>query len=93
MTLIKQLQEQTNVDLIFIEIPGDQISEKVNLMFAGRDNPQALFGAASDQNVWNAAQRKDMWSLNDLVDQYAPNWKKAFGEGIDSWILPSSGIP
>lgn len=62
-------------------------------MLESRDYPHALFGAASDQNVWNAALEKDMWSLNDLVDQYAPNWKKAFGEGIDSWILPSSGIP
>ena len=81
MTLIKELQEQSNVDIVFNEIPSDQIQEKVNLMFASRDYPHVLYGGGpSDLNIWNAAQGNDLWALDDLIRQYSPNWQRALEE-------------
>lgn len=81
MTMLAELQKKTNVVFNFTEIPSDQMKEKVNLMFASRDYPDVLFGGtATDQNVWDAAQGGDLWALNDLVQQYAPDWQQAFAE-------------
>ena len=81
MTLLKELQQTTNIDLLFEEVPSTRIQEKTNLMFASRDFPDVTINAGvSDQNIWDASQGGDLWPLNDLIDRYAPNWKRAFEE-------------
>ena len=81
MTLIKDLQHKANVDILFEELPQAQLQEKINLMFASREFPQVMFNAGvTDKNTWDGAQGGDIWPLNDLIESYAPNWKRAFEE-------------
>lgn len=81
MTLLNKLNEMTNINIVFEEIPTAQVREKVNLMFASREFPDVFFDAGvSDRNLWEAAQGGDVYPLNDLIDEYSPNWKRAFVE-------------
>lgn len=81
MTLLNELQEMMNVKFIYDEIPQAQIQEKTNLMFASRDFPDVTWNAAvGDTQLWEAAQGGDVWPLNDLVEKYSPNWKRAWEE-------------
>ena len=84
MTLLIDLQKKTNVKVNFEEIPSVQLSEKVNLMFASRDFPDVFFRAnVNDRLLWQAAEGGDVYPLNDLIDKYAPNWKKGLTESPD----------
>jgi putative aldouronate transport system substrate-binding protein len=80
-TLIAEMQERANIDIVFEEVPVAQVREKTNLLFASREFPDMIFVAGvNDRLLWDAAQAGDVWALNDLVDEYAPNWKRAFEE-------------
>ena len=80
-TLLVEMQERTNVDIEFEEVPAAQVQEKTNLLFASREFPDVIFAAGiNDRLLWDAAQAGDVWPLNDMVEQYAPNWKRAFEE-------------
>jgi len=77
---IAQIQEKSNIDLVFTEIPREQGAEKINLMFASREYPDVLFWGPNDDNIWDAAQGGDLWPLGDMIEKYAPHWQKAFQE-------------
>ena len=80
-TLLVEMQERTNVDIVFEEVPQAQVREKTNLLFASREYPDVIFVAGvQDRLLWDAAQAGDVWALNDLVEEYAPNWQRAFEE-------------
>ena len=80
-TLVAEMQERANIDIVFEEVPVAQVQEKTNLLFASREFPDLIFVAGvKDRLLWDAAQAGDVWPLNDLVDAHAPNWKRAFAE-------------
>ena len=80
MTLLNDLQEKTNVNIAWEELPQQQVQERVNLMFASREFPDVFFNAAvSDDNIWTAAQGGDIVPLNEYL-AYAPNWSRALEE-------------
>ena len=81
MTLIADLQERSNIDLVFETVPGAQAAEKRNLIFASREYPDLMLNmGVSDRNLWGAAQAGDVYALDEMIDTYAPNWKQAFAE-------------
>ena len=81
MTLIAELQERSNIDLVFETVPSAQVSEKRNLIFASREYPDVMFNmGVTDRNLWGAAQAGDVWALDEMIDAYAPSWKRAFAE-------------
>jgi putative aldouronate transport system substrate-binding protein len=81
MTLIVDLQERSNIDLVFETVPSAQVAEKRNLIFASREFPDLMLNlGVSDRNLWGAAQGADVWALDEMIDAYAPGWKQAFVE-------------
>ena len=83
MTLLIDLQEMTNIDIEFEELPAAQANERVNLMFASREFPDVFFDAGiggNDALIYDAALGGDVWQLDPLIERYAPNWKRAFEE-------------
>lgn len=80
MGLMVQLQEDTNINLNFIEMPADVCLEKISLMFASQDFPDILWRGPNDQQIMEAASAGLAVSLNDLIDEYAPNWTKIFAD-------------
>ena len=80
-TLVAEMQERANIDIVFDEVPSAQVQEKTSLVFASREFPDVIFVAGiSDRLLWDAARAGDVWPLGALTDRYAPNWKRAFEE-------------
>ena len=80
MTLLNELQDKTNVRIVWEELPQAQVGERVNLMFASREFPDVFFRADPGHDVANvgtAASGGDVYPLNDYLEQYAPNWMQA----------------
>ncbi len=76
-TWIKELEQTTGVKLEFRVYNG---GEDVSLMFASRDYPDISFKVGSTKQIQDAALGGDIYPLNDLIDEWSPNWKKLFSE-------------
>lgn len=77
-TLIwKTYRDLSNVDVNFNLVPFETLTEKRNLALAGGDYPDVFYSArvTSDELTRYGAQGVFI-PLNDLIDQYAPNFKR-----------------
>lgn len=73
----KQYAQMSNVKVNFQYVPMENLTEKRNLALANGDYPDALYSArvpASD--LMKYGSQGVFLKLNDLIDQYAPNFKK-----------------
>lgn len=81
MPLMKEMEEKTNVKIKWIELPTDNFTEKLNLMFASGEFPDVMWKSVNNNLLTEyGVNGKDIIPLNDLIDQYAPNWKRWFAE-------------
>ena len=68
-------ERQTNIHIEWIEVPHSGWKEKVNLMFASGDLPDAIIGSV------DVVSNMDVLTpLNELVDQHAPNVQQMFAD-------------
>ena len=73
----KELEELTNVHIEWTTIPADSAKERINLMFAGGEYPDAITNAtAGVSNLQELAAEGIVVPLNDLIDKYMPNLKE-----------------
>ena len=73
----KEYAKMSNINVTFQLVPFENLTEKRNLALAGGDYPDAFYSArvpASDLMKYGA--QGTFVKLNDLIDQYAPNFKK-----------------
>lgn len=77
MTYFKKLEELTNIHLEFEHVTQNS-GERVNLLFASQDYPDIMFRGANDRHILNTAAAGDIIPLTELINKYAPNWKKFF---------------
>lgn len=75
MKLFQDLEKQTNIKINFTNLGGNK--EKFNLMFASNELPDLIMSGATDKQILDAAAAGEILPLNDLIDKYSPNWKKA----------------
>lgn len=75
LTWIKRLQEDTNINMNFYHINTGDTVEQRNLLFATQDFPDIFWGNPTDQQIADCIEAGDIIPLDDLIDQYAPNWK------------------
>lgn len=77
----KEITKRTGITLEYLPTSGDT-SQKLNLMLASNDLPDLVqIGRGSDpMNKYIAA--KAVVPLNDLIDKYAPNIKKVYGDTL-----------
>ena len=62
-TLIAEMQERANIDIVFEEVPVAQVKEKTNLLFASREFPDMIFVAGvNDRLLWDAAHTSPAWA-------------------------------
>jgi len=80
MVTIQSLEEKTNIDVEWEQVPSESWSERKNLMFASGEYPDAFFNGLTTQDVVNYGSQGVLIPLEDLIDQYAPNIKKIFDE-------------
>lgn len=77
MTMIKELEEKTGIDVQFECIPTNTWSEKKNLILASGQLPDIFFGGGlSDSDITKYGKQGMFIPLDDLIEKYAPNLKK-----------------
>lgn len=74
---IKQLQEVSGITLEFRVYNSD---EDKNLMFTSRDYPDISFNVGNDKQIQDASLAGDLYELDELIKEYAPNWEKYLEE-------------
>ena len=75
MYFFKEMEERTNVNFEFEKLSPDQWNERKNLMFAANELPDILMGGLSNSDVITYSQAGQLLPINDLVDQYMPDYK------------------
>lgn len=79
--LWNEYRDLTNIDVKWENVPVDNLAEKKNIKLAGGDYPDAFFGNSfTATDLINHGQEGDIIVLNDLIDEYAPNFKKLLEE-------------
>ena len=72
------LEEKTNVHIDWQLVPEEEAEGQLNLMLASGDIPEMIFGIVTpSQQALYGAQGLFL-PLNDLIEEHAPNLKKAF---------------
>jgi putative aldouronate transport system substrate-binding protein len=80
MPLLKELEEKTNVHVKWREFPADSFTEQINLMFASEDYPDILWKGVTEDQILQYGPAGHMVELTELIEKYAPNWKKILDE-------------
>ncbi|WDH97752.1 ABC transporter substrate-binding protein [Paenibacillus urinalis] len=76
MEIFKRLEEETNVNIEWENIPDTDFAEKKNLLLASGNLPDAFYGAGfSDYELINYGEDGTIIPLEELIEQYAPNLK------------------
>ena len=71
-------QEKTNVQSTWQLVPEEEAEGRLNLMLASGEIPEMIFGIVTpSQQALYGAQGLFL-PLNDLIEEHAPNLKKAF---------------
>lgn len=77
----REYAKQTNIEVDFQLTPAESLAEKRNLVLSGGDYPDAFHTARLSANdLMNYGSQGIFIPLNDLIDQYAPNFKKLLEE-------------
>ncbi|GIP41208.1 ABC transporter substrate-binding protein [Paenibacillus sp. J31TS4] len=73
----KEYAKLTNIEVDFQLTPAESLAEKRNLVLSSGDYPDAFHTARlSAADVMNYGGQGIFIPLNDLIDKYAPNFKK-----------------
>lgn len=78
--IFKDIEEQTNVEIEWQTLAGDGSDEKLNLLLASKDLPDAVFSGLSSSKINDYASKGILRPIEDLIDNYAPNIKKMLDE-------------
>lgn len=75
--LWKEAEKQTGIHVEWELIPQANLEEKKNLLLAGGTYPDAFYGGGiTNQDLINYGEQGVFLPLNELIDKYAPNFKK-----------------
>lgn len=93
MPFFQMMEELTNVHIEWTTLPSDSVEERLNLMWSGGDYPDAVTNNAvfADRSQ-NLMEEGVIIPLNDLIDQYMPNFKERAGEYIPNITYPDGNI-
>lgn len=78
MPIMKELEEKTNVKIKWREYPAEKYGEKVNLMLASEEYPDIMWRLLSDTQLMELANNDKIYSLDELIEKYAPRWTEIF---------------
>ncbi len=75
--LFEDYKTMTNVNVKWEMVPADGVEEKKHLMLSSGDYPHAFHTARfSAADLYRYGQQGIFVPLNDLIDEYAPNFKR-----------------
>ena len=74
----QMVQEDLGIKINWIEIPSTSVTEKVNLMLAGGDLPDAFIYCVSNDMLANYYDQDVFLRVDDYIDTAMPNLSKIF---------------
>lgn len=79
--VFNEYEKMTNIDVNWEMVPHNSLTEKRNLALASGNLPDAFHSAAMPvSDVIKYAEQGTFIPLNDLIDEYAPNFKSVLEE-------------
>ncbi len=77
----KYLEEKTNIKIDWDLVPENALNDRKQLMLASGDYPEViLHGSLTKDEQMKYGKQGVFMPLNDLIEQYAPNIKKAIAD-------------
>ena len=84
MPVMQEMEKLTGIKIEYRNAPRDSFDTKKNLVFASGDYPDIFFAANLTQaEELSYGSQGILLPLEDLIDQYAPNIKKALDDNPD----------
>ena len=84
MKVLQQMQEKTGIKLEYRNAPKDSFETKKNLVLASGDYPDILYAAGlTTAEQMNYGEQGILVPLEDLIEEYAPNFKALLDENPD----------
>ena len=81
LMLWDEYEKMTNIEVDWETVQTEGLAEKRNLKLAAGDYPDLFFASAfSKTDLLKYGQQGVFLSLNDYIDEYAPNFKKILDE-------------
>ncbi|MEF3306931.1 extracellular solute-binding protein [Paenibacillus sp. GYB003] len=80
MATVRQLEERTNIRIDWNPIPVEGFKDRINLMLAGGELPDAFFVGLSSQDVIKYGSQGTLIPLEGLIERYAPNISRILAE-------------
>lgn len=93
--IYNEYEKMTNMDINWRMVPSSSAGEQINLELAGGDLPDAFHSALGASDLIRYGEQGSFISLNDLIDEYAPNFKKLMDENPEiaqSITMPDGNI-
>lgn len=87
----QDIEEKTNVNWDVQSAMGSDLTEKKGLLFASNDCPDVFYKAGlTKEEMEKYGKQGTLIPLNDLIDKYAPNLKKALEESNAAQYITAS---
>lgn len=89
----KKLTEETGIKVEYLHPAQGQDAEVLNLLIASGELPDIIQTDWLSRNPESSIAKKTIVALNDLIDNYSPNFKKYLSENqdVDRSIKTDSG--
>jgi putative aldouronate transport system substrate-binding protein len=79
MSLLQDLEEQTNIQIKWENVPDNVYEERKNLLLASGDLPDAFYNTGfTDSDIATYAANGTLIPLEDLIEEHAPNLMEVF---------------
>lgn len=80
-TFTKYVQDKTNIQIKWDLVPDKALNDRKQLMLASGDYPEViLHGSLTKDEQMKYGKQGVFIPLNELIDKYAPNFKKAMAD-------------
>ncbi|NGP43836.1 extracellular solute-binding protein [Bacillaceae bacterium SIJ1] len=94
--IFNEYEEMTNIDINWKMVPHETLSEQRNLAFGSGNLPDAFHSTGiGTADLMKYGEQGMLIPLNDLIDEYAPNFKKIMKDNPDiekSVTMPDGNI-
>ncbi|MDF2661421.1 MAG: extracellular solute-binding protein [Paenibacillus sp.] len=80
MVTLRELERKTNIHIDWKQIPVEGFKDRLNLMLAGGELPDAFFYGLGSQDVVKYGSLGVLVPLEGLIEQYAPNIRRTLAE-------------
>ena len=81
MLVLQEMEELTGIKMSYLNAPKDSFDTKKNLVFASQDYPDIFYAAGlTTAEQLNYGEQGVLLPLEDLIDEYAPNFKALLDE-------------